>query len=399
MVGYECFQKHKDLVGDRIIIAYNRFCDACASNADPSTLRCELCSNVGGVYKRTEKSRKWVHVLCALWIPEILEAVPRHESTAVASRTHMDLKYLNKGRYSLECDLCSSRGACIQCSASRCIVAAHPWCVLKNPQGFVGKTITKSRGKTVWKIFCKAHANEAYKPGKTKTEVENIVTPKVRPQHNSVSNSAIECIVIDDDPPILYPIQSYGQSEGKGMDLEDGSMEDTYHLPTHPTSPLVLERKGYHEEAIFDESYLELISDNFPASSCSSAATATQEDASTVRKSKKPPSKLRLEQSSSLVWAPFIPRRAERYVGGDKLHSGAPLAHSIADQVIHDDSPMSMLTYLPPPVLLSGRKRKYCETTVSCNHPPANESLPNPIVPCSADNTGHGLGKDNLFKS
>ena len=175
--------------------------------------------------------------------------------------------------------------------------------------------------------------------------------------------------MIDDDPPILYPIQSYGQSEGKGMDLEDGSMEDTCHLPTHPTSPLVLERKGYHEEAIFGESSLELISDNSPSSSCSSAATATQEDASTVLK---PPSKLSLEQHSSLVWAPFIPRRAERYVGGDKLHSGAALAHSIANQVIHDDSPMSMPTYLPPLVLLSGRKRKYCETTDSCNHPPAN---------------------------
>ena len=182
-----------------ICYLHNRFCDACASNTDPRVLRCELCSNVGGVYKRSEKVGKWVHLLWALWIPEILEAVPR-KGTVVPSGTYMDLRYLNKGRYGLECALCSSRGACLQCSSSRCLVAAHPWCVLKNPQGFVGKTTMKSRGKTVWKIFCKAHANEAYKPCKSKTEVDIIVKPKIQKpvgkvlsQFDSTSNLAVEC--------------------------------------------------------------------------------------------------------------------------------------------------------------------------------------------------------------
>ncbi|KAI0213333.1 hypothetical protein LSAT2_001646 [Lamellibrachia satsuma] len=43
------------------------FCDACKAGVTP---HCELCPNSGGIYKETDASR-WVHLVCALYIPGI----------------------------------------------------------------------------------------------------------------------------------------------------------------------------------------------------------------------------------------------------------------------------------------------------------------------------------------
>ena len=115
----------------------------------------------------TEKPGRWVHVLCSFWIPEIFEVVTPQHKAADMPPMHLNMAYLDKKRYKLKCGLCSTKGACIQCCAGRCTIAAHPWCVVKNPRGFTRRIIKNDEGNMVWEVFCKAHAkavSEPYKP-------------------------------------------------------------------------------------------------------------------------------------------------------------------------------------------------------------------------------------------
>ena len=44
------------------------FCEACmAGVSDP---QCEVCPNVGGIYKETDTGG-WIHLICGLYIPHI----------------------------------------------------------------------------------------------------------------------------------------------------------------------------------------------------------------------------------------------------------------------------------------------------------------------------------------
>lgn len=44
------------------------FCEACSAGIeDPS---CELCPNKGGIFKETDVG-KWVHLVCALYVPGV----------------------------------------------------------------------------------------------------------------------------------------------------------------------------------------------------------------------------------------------------------------------------------------------------------------------------------------
>lgn len=43
-------------------------CRTCALGVQP---RCLLCPKKGGAMKPTRSGTKWVHVSCALWIPEV----------------------------------------------------------------------------------------------------------------------------------------------------------------------------------------------------------------------------------------------------------------------------------------------------------------------------------------
>ena len=79
----------------------------------------------------------------------------------------------------MKCNLCNQKGACIQCCYGRCATAAHPWCVLNNPQGFTRRVIKNEDGELLWEIFCKQHAfgiNEPLKPKpKTKVNEANVI--------------------------------------------------------------------------------------------------------------------------------------------------------------------------------------------------------------------------------
>lgn len=88
------------------------FCNACARPKAAGTASCVLCPRKGGALKPTTTAKQWVHVCCALWVPEaIIEDEDAMEP--------IDLRELPRERFSQQCSLCQSRkGATIQCSVS-----------------------------------------------------------------------------------------------------------------------------------------------------------------------------------------------------------------------------------------------------------------------------------------
>ena len=140
-----------------------RFCDVCAAGEDAHKTVCEICSYTGGAYKSLDKAGKWIHSLCASWIPEIYFVDSKKTSSMTINR-------LDKKRFRLKCALCSSKGACIECNYGKCRTAAHPWCVLNTPGGFTRRVIKDEDGNLVWEIFCKTHASAVKEPLKPKAK-------------------------------------------------------------------------------------------------------------------------------------------------------------------------------------------------------------------------------------
>nr|VWP00090.1 Guanine nucleotide-binding protein subunit beta-like protein (Cytoplasmic antigenic protein 1) [Ganoderma boninense] len=86
---------------------------------------CILCPKEGGAFKQTV-SGDWVHLLCAIWVPE----------TAVANEVFMEpitgVEKISKQRWKLRCSVCDEKhGACIQCTKSSCFTAFHATCARK----------------------------------------------------------------------------------------------------------------------------------------------------------------------------------------------------------------------------------------------------------------------------
>lgn len=107
-----------------LIIAGQWLCRTCSMGKKPD---CALCPNKGGAMKSTRSGKKWAHVSCALWIPEVsIGCVDKMEPITKISS-------IPQTRWSLLCILCRERvGACIQCSVSTCKTAYHVTCAFQH---------------------------------------------------------------------------------------------------------------------------------------------------------------------------------------------------------------------------------------------------------------------------
>ncbi|ORY37183.1 hypothetical protein BCR33DRAFT_721550 [Rhizoclosmatium globosum] len=92
--------------------------------------RCVLCPGKSGALKKSTDG-EWVHVLCAIWIPEVL----------ITNRVLMDgidVRGIPKARISLRCFVCGNAGrdsseakmACIQCCFDNCFSSYHVSCAV-----------------------------------------------------------------------------------------------------------------------------------------------------------------------------------------------------------------------------------------------------------------------------
>lgn len=83
---------------------------------------CLFCPSTTGAFKQTD-SGDWVHVLCALWTPELYFANPIYMEPIEG------VSSIPKSRWRLLCYICKQKvGACIQCSKGSCFAAYHVTC-------------------------------------------------------------------------------------------------------------------------------------------------------------------------------------------------------------------------------------------------------------------------------
>uniref|UniRef100_A0A7N9ALG0 Jade family PHD finger 2 n=1 Tax=Mastacembelus armatus TaxID=205130 RepID=A0A7N9ALG0_9TELE len=122
----------------------NWLCRTCALGVQP---KCLLCPKRGGALKPTRSGTKWVHVSCALWIPEVSIGCPEKMEPITK------VSHIPASRWALSCSLCREHtGTCIQCSMPSCIVAFHVTCAFDH--GLEMRTILAENDEVRFKSFC-----------------------------------------------------------------------------------------------------------------------------------------------------------------------------------------------------------------------------------------------------
>ncbi|XP_042525889.1 lysine-specific demethylase 4B isoform X1 [Dipodomys spectabilis] len=119
-----CLQVHASCYGVRPELAKDGWtCSRCAAHA--WTAECCLCNLRGGALQTTTEHR-WIHVICAIAVPEV-------RFLNVIERNPVDISGIPEQRWKLKCVYCRKRmkkvsGACIQCSYEHCSTSFHATC-------------------------------------------------------------------------------------------------------------------------------------------------------------------------------------------------------------------------------------------------------------------------------
>lgn len=119
-----CLQVHASCYGVRPELVNEGWtCSRCTAHA--WTAECCLCNLRGGALQMTT-DRRWIHVVCAIAVPEarFLNVIERHP---------VDISAIPEQRWKLRCVYCRKRmkklsGACIQCSYEHCSTSFHVTC-------------------------------------------------------------------------------------------------------------------------------------------------------------------------------------------------------------------------------------------------------------------------------
>ncbi|KAM6970034.1 E3 ubiquitin-protein ligase Jade-2 [Aplochiton taeniatus] len=126
----------------------NWLCRTCALGVQP---KCLLCPKRGGALKPTRSGTKWVHVSCALWIPEVSIGCPEKMEPITK------VSHIPASRWALSCSLCREHtGTCIQCSMPACVVAFHVTCAFDH--GLEMRTILAENDEVRFKSYCLGHS-------------------------------------------------------------------------------------------------------------------------------------------------------------------------------------------------------------------------------------------------
>ncbi|KAK7904700.1 hypothetical protein WMY93_017307 [Mugilogobius chulae] len=130
------------------------FCDKCNICVHQACYGIQkLCPKNGGAMKPTRSGTKWVHVSCALWIPEVSIGNPEKMEPIT------NVSHIPSNRWSLICCICKEKtGACIQCSAKNCRSAFHVTCC--QLAGLEMSTTLTEEEEVKFKAFCPKHSGQ-----------------------------------------------------------------------------------------------------------------------------------------------------------------------------------------------------------------------------------------------
>ncbi len=111
-------------------------CSPCSDGLNSDGITCIVCKKKGGSFKRVVRGQKgWIHILCAVWIPDIYFLDPMGVDGICLDAVDPD-------RYKLRCCICGNRGMCMQCNGARCLVAFHPWCMFSAGHNLYPRVVT-----------------------------------------------------------------------------------------------------------------------------------------------------------------------------------------------------------------------------------------------------------------
>nr|XP_005989400.1 PREDICTED: protein Jade-2 isoform X1 [Latimeria chalumnae] len=141
-------------------------CRTCALGVQP---KCLLCPKRGGALKPTRSGTKWVHVSCALWIPEVSIGCPEKMEPITK------ISHIPASRWALSCSLCKEcTGTCIQCSMPSCVTAFHVTCAFDHNLDM--KTILLENDEVRFKSFCLEHSSSTVAE-EARTQPADAVSP------------------------------------------------------------------------------------------------------------------------------------------------------------------------------------------------------------------------------
>lgn len=156
-------------------------CRTCALGVQP---KCLLCPKRGGALKPTRSGTKWVHVSCALWIPEVSIGCPEKMEPITK------ISHIPASRWALSCSLCKEcTGTCIQCSMPSCVTAFHVTCAFD--RGLEMRTILADNDEVKFKSLCQEHSDggprsepnsEPVEPSQAVEDLEKVTLRKQRLQ-------------------------------------------------------------------------------------------------------------------------------------------------------------------------------------------------------------------------
>ncbi|XP_021397285.2 protein Jade-1 [Lonchura striata] len=150
-------------------------CRTCALGVRP---KCLLCPKKGGAMKPTRSGTKWVHVSCALWIPEVSIGSPEKMEPITK------VSHIPSSRWALVCSLCNEKvGASIQCSVKNCRTAFHVTCAFD--RGLEMKTILAENDEVKFKSYCPKHSSTK------KADAETLSESPGQENRNGIQDSSL----------------------------------------------------------------------------------------------------------------------------------------------------------------------------------------------------------------
>ncbi|KZP01472.1 hypothetical protein CALVIDRAFT_491979 [Calocera viscosa TUFC12733] len=139
---------HQECYGIPYIPEGQWLCRKCTISPE-NPVSCVLCPAEAGAFKQTNTT-KWVHLLCALWNPEV----------TVTKGAYMEpiegIERISKPRWRLVCSICGiKKGACIQCQKASCATAFHVTCARQ--EGLLGSMKSFAEEEHSLRVFCEKH--------------------------------------------------------------------------------------------------------------------------------------------------------------------------------------------------------------------------------------------------